>query len=136
MEFLTNLLISLPRSYNRFFSVRIFSILCFIILLLVLASCAFDTTWDIRTSQDEPLAQITLAWDPNTEPDLEGYKCYYGLNSMEYINTVFVGNNTVCTVTGLTPGETYYFAVTAYDIVGLESDYSEEIIYTVPTDLQ
>jgi len=114
---------------------RLLSILCFTIFLLVLASCAFETTWDITTSHDEPLTQITLVWDPNTEPDLEGYKCYYGLVSRDYEHTVVVGNETICTVTDLKPGETYCFAVTAYNTAGLESDYSEEVTYTVPTEL-
>jgi hypothetical protein len=133
--FLKDLLVPLTRKYNRLLSIRIFSILCYTIFLLVIASCAFETTWNIQTSHDEPLLQITLVWDPNTEPDLEGYKCYYGLASRDYAYTVVVGNQTVCTVTDLEPGETYYFSVTAYNTVGLESDYSEEVVYTVPADL-
>jgi len=43
-----------------------------------------------------------------------------------------LGNSTNGTVTGLTPGKTYYFAVTAYNVVGLESPFSGEISYTVP----
>ena len=132
---LKNLVVSLTRKCNRLLSICIFSILCLTIFLIVLASCAFEPNWDVRTSHDEPLIQVTLVWDPNTEPDLEGYKCYYGLNSSDYEYTVVVGNRTVCTVTDLKPGETYYFAVTAYNSVGLESDYSEEVLYTVPTDL-
>jgi len=130
MIFLKNLLVSPTKKCNR-----LLSILFFTIFLLVLASCTMDPNWDIRTSHDEPLMQITLVWDPNTEPDLEGYKCYYGLNSGDYAQTVVVGTQPVCTVTDLKPGETYYFAVTAYNTVGLESDYSEEVIYIVPTDL-
>ena len=32
----------------------------------------------------------------------------------------------------LASGATYFFAVTAYDTNGLESDYSSEVSYTVP----
>src|SRR5262249_48045981 len=35
-------------------------------------------------------------------------------------------------VTGLIPGVTYYFAVTAYTAAGIESSFSGEISYTVP----
>lgn len=135
MQVLKKISVSLNRKCNKHLSVSIFSILLFTVFLLVLASCTIDPNWDIRTSHDEPVMQVTLVWDPNIEPDLEGYKCYYGLDSRNYEYTVVVGDQTVCTVTDLEPGETYYFAVTAYNTVGLESDYSEEVIYTVPADL-
>lgn len=35
-------------------------------------------------------------------------------------------------MTGLTPGATYYFAATAYDASGQESDYSNEVAVTIP----
>jgi hypothetical protein len=40
------------------------------------------------------------------------------------------GNNTQFTVSNLTNGILYYFAVTAYDTHGVESDYSQEVSYT------
>jgi hypothetical protein len=43
---------------------------------------------------------------------------------------VDIGLWTQCTVSGLNNGETYFFAITAYNEFG-ESDYSEEISYTV-----
>jgi hypothetical protein len=43
-----------------------------------------------------------------------------------------VGNNLTATVSGLIPGATYFFAVTAYDNAGLESTFSGQISYTVP----
>ena len=52
--------------------------------------------------------------------------------SRTYTNKVNAGNATSVTIPGLVDGTTYYFAVTAYDILALESDYSDEIIYTVP----
>ena len=73
-----------------------------------------------------------LAWDANTEPDLSGYKLYYGTASGTYGTPINVGNVTTYTVTGLTDGQTYYFAVTAYDSVGNESGYSNEVAYIVP----
>jgi hypothetical protein len=135
MILLKKVAVSINRKCNRLFSICIFSLLFFTLLLLILTSCTMEANWDINTSHDEPLQQVTLAWDPNSEPDLEGYKCYYGLASMDYEHRIIVGNHTVYTVTDLTPGETYYFAVTAYNTVGMESEYSEEIMYTVPTDL-
>ena len=77
-------------------------------------------------------SQVTLEWDPNTEQDLKGYKIYYGPSNSNYTNTTDVGNQVTYTVIGLMPGETYYFAATAYNTAGLESDYSNEVVYTVP----
>ncbi len=72
-------------------------------------------------------ASFTLAWDPNQEPDLAGYKLYYGTSSRSYSQNVNVGNLTLYTLAGLQAGVTYYFAVTAYDTEGNESDYSNEV---------
>ncbi len=76
-------------------------------------------------------ADVKLAWDANTEPDLAGYKVYYGQSSRTYGVPTDVGNATSTTVSGLAPG-TYYFAVTAYDAAGLESGYSNEVSTTIP----
>jgi hypothetical protein len=61
-----------------------------------------------------------------------GYKVYYGVASRTYTNIVDVGDVTNTTISGLVEGTTYYFAVTAYNILGMESDYSAEVSYTVP----
>ena len=77
-------------------------------------------------------AEITLAWDPNVEPALSGYKVYSGTASRNYSGTVDVGNWTSCVMGGLEPGRTYYFAAKAYNAAGSESDYSAEVVYSVP----
>ena len=77
-------------------------------------------------------ASVTLAWDPNTDPDLAGYKIYYGFASRDYSFCVDVANYTSCVISGLEPGETYYFAATAYDLSSNESDFSEEVFCTTP----
>ena len=75
---------------------------------------------------------IVLAWDANTQPNLAGYRLYYGTAPNGYSNAVDVGavqpGGTVThTLDGLTPGETYYVAVTAYDAANIQSDYSNEV---------
>ena len=70
---------------------------------------------------------VTLAWDHNTEPDLAGYKVYYGLGSRNYDHVIEVGNSTSCVVTGLEQGQTYFFAATAVNTANLESDFSNEV---------
>jgi len=69
---------------------------------------------------------VTLAWDPNTETDLAGYKLYIGTASRTYGPPILLGKVTTYTVTNLAPG-TYYFAVTAYNTAGLESGFSNEV---------
>ena len=73
--------------------------------------------------------QVTLGWDQNTEPDLAGYKIYYGNSSGNYTQTKDVIGKTAtsCTITNLTEGQTYYFAATAYNSSLVESNYSAEV---------
>jgi len=78
-------------------------------------------------------AALTLAWDPNFEADVAGYKIHYGTESRDYIHVVDISKQTSCTISGLVPRVVYYFAVTAYDIDHNESAFSEEINYQVPT---
>jgi hypothetical protein len=86
----------------------------FLVVSLLWSSCVFA-------------AQIKLAWDANTEPDLAGYRVYFGMASGAYTNPVGVGNVTQYTLGGLTPGQTYYIALTAFDTSEHESDYSNEV---------
>jgi len=81
----------------------------------------------------DPLSSITLQWDPSIDPQVVGYKIYYGTTSHNYTDVVVVGNVLTTTISGLQPGVTYYFAATAYDVFGNESDFSNEISRTVPT---
>jgi len=60
----------------------------------------------------------TLHWQANTEPDLAGYRIYYGTS-----------NN-------LTEGQTYYFALTAVDTSGNESGYSKEVSKSISSNNQ
>jgi len=78
---------------------------------------------------------VTLAWDPSLSTNVVGYKIYYGVASHTYTNVVDVGSATNVTIPGLVKGTTYYFAATAYDSTGGQSDYSNEASYTVPTGL-
>ncbi len=77
---------------------------------------------------------VTLAWNPSTDPTVIGYDIYYGGASGNYTNTVSAGNATNITVSGLVAGTTYYFAATTYNGMGVQSPFSAEISYFVPTN--
>src|SRR5882672_2511503 len=75
---------------------------------------------------------VTLAWDPVTSPALAGYMLYYGPAAGSYTSKVDVGNATTRTVSNLTDGATYHFAVTAYDASHTESGFSNDVSTTLP----
>ena len=75
-------------------------------------------------------AQVTLAWDAGTDPNIAGYKVYYGNASGSYLTVVDVGKQASCTIANLSTGMSYYFAATEYNSSGQESGYSNEAVYT------
>lgn len=82
-------------------------------------------------------ADLELSWQPPTTnvdgtplTDLAGYKVYWGSASKQYDNNADAGNVTTYTVKDIPEG-TWYFAVTAYDLAGNESDYSNEAVANV-----
>jgi len=75
---------------------------------------------------------IVLAWDPNEEPDVTGYRVHYGTASGQYSEIIDVGNATSAPIEDLLPGTTYFFAVTAYNSLNVESLPSDEIAYSAP----
>lgn len=80
----------------------------------------------------QAVRSVTFAWDRNSETNIVDYRIYYGGASRTYTNTVDTGNATSVTISNLAEGVTYYFAATAFDTLGLESDFSDEITYLVP----
>lgn len=66
-----------------------------------------------------------LAWDAVPESNIAGYRLYYGLTAPTTM--VDVGNTTRWTLTNLTAGEIYYFAVSAYNTSNVEGPKSETI---------
>ena len=80
-----------------------------------------------------------LTWSPNQESDLAGYKLYYGESQGNYNgggnqpSPTSTGKSTSQEITGLKPGEDYYFTLTAVDTSGNESLPSEEISAVMPS---
>jgi hypothetical protein len=70
---------------------------------------------------------VTLQWTASTDPQLAGYKVYYGYASRQYSVTVNVGTSTTAAFSSLRDAQNYYFAVTGYDASGKESAFSKEV---------
>ena len=114
------------------------------LIISVLSLCFYTSSYAV---------EIKLQWDPLPEWDLIGYKFYFDTNSGDpYYELDFTGIE--CSVDGginwypipdpppiyvgkevteislrnLDSNKTYYFAVTAYDDLGRESDYSNQVI--------
>ena len=80
--------------------------------------------------------EIILAWDANTEPDLEGYVVYNKKGSpsppYDYVESYPEEGladplNPSAVIADLESDVTYSFVVTAYDTQGNESDFSNAV---------
>lgn len=72
---------------------------------------------------------VALTWTANREPDLAGYKIYVGTASGTYSfpgSPFLTGRVTSYTASHLPKGQTYFFALSAYDSAGNESPLSAE----------
>jgi methionine-rich copper-binding protein CopC len=64
-------------------------------------------------------ASVTLSWDANKETDLKGYTVFWGESPSALADSSFVDKSqTTKTITGLTNGKAYFFAVNAVDTAG------------------
>ena len=73
--------------------------------------------------------QVTLEWDPNSEPDLAGYRifCREQSQSYDYTNPSWEGADISCTIYDLDETKTYCFVARAFDTYGNESGNSIEL---------
>jgi hypothetical protein len=86
-------------------------------------------------------ADVSLAWDlPQANQDgtaseiLAGIRIHWGQASGKYTETKEIKdpNATSTTIASLDEGKTYYFAATAFDFSGNDSDFSNEVSTTIP----
>lgn len=106
---------------------------CFVVLTAIMALGLFPGCGSSGNGIDcvqASSAGLTLKWDPPTTyedgsplTDLEGYKIYYGSADNDLVESVDVGPNMSYTITPSSQGK-WYFAVTAYNLSGTESRYS------------
>lgn len=76
-----------------------------------------------------------LEWD-YTDP-AESFNLYYSFATPTgYDHVITDITNLSCAVSNLVPGITYYLAVTAVATNGEESDFSPQLVFTMPTTLE
>ena len=73
-----------------------------------------------------------LAWDAVADPDVAGYRIYYGTSPLTYTHSLDMGDDTIGIVTGLSSATRYYFAATAYSTLNDESVISNEVFKDIP----
>ena len=73
--------------------------------------------------------QVSLQWDPNSEPDLAGYRIFSREQSQsyDYAAPSWEGTDTFCTIYNLDETKTYCFVARAFDTAGVESQNSIEL---------
>lgn len=76
---------------------------------------------------------VDLAWDPVPETNVVGYRVCIGTASGQYSRIEVTDTDASFTVSGLDRGETYYFAVLAYNDQGVEGKLSDELVVTIAT---
>ncbi len=75
---------------------------------------------------------IELFWDPNREPDVSGYNVYVSSSyNGRYELIGSTGTEYFCD-NDARNGAVYYYAVTAYDYDGNESELSSDVAYDIP----
>ena len=107
----------------RFFSFLLSGLLSIVTLISV----------SLVSPQNIYAVDVTLAWDSNSEPNLDGYKVFYRQEGdmYNYNHPDWVGSytETACTIYGLDNDTTCYFLVRAVDVEGTESSDSNEVCY-------
>jgi fibronectin type 3 domain-containing protein len=125
------------KSYVRKRRVIFQSIFC-TSLMAIFLSCGGSTGTGIKQTNTTAHG-VTLSWvtpSKNTDNsnviagDVAGYRVYYGISPGNYVSYIEVGNVNSYSLNIPDDGNTYYFAVTAYNAAGLESDFSMAVSAT------
>jgi hypothetical protein len=96
---------------------------------IIISGCTFVTCCISGVQGGQ---SVTLAWNPDPDPNLAGYRLYCGTGRGVYTQRIEIGKATTTSVSNLAAGRTYFFAVTVYNTAYMESPPSNEVSYTVP----
>lgn len=107
-------------------NVRLFRWIC---MLAFVVSGLLGSMSAVHASQS-----ITLGWDLDADPQITGYRLYYGTASGSYTQSLDVGDLNTVTLLSLAGGNTYYAVVTSYNTAGAESLPSDEVSFNVATN--
>lgn len=121
------------------------SLAIIVIALLVIAGCCSKPSINPNPILVQPSARaiarlatvslspgipVTLAWDKSPDTNAVSYRIYWGVSAGLYTNSIAVGTNLTATITNLTAGVKYFFAATAANSLGVQSDFSSEALWT------
>lgn len=113
------------------------AVLCTLVVLAGCTAAGDKQPPDLDTPPGTPTGlmaaagdgEVSLVWNANPEPDLRGYQVYWGLAGGTLDQSAFVAAPTAThTVTGLTNGQPYAFALEAEDDAGRRSARSDQAL--------
>ncbi|MFC2083857.1 fibronectin type III domain-containing protein [Bacteroidota bacterium] len=76
--------------------------------------------------------RVDITWDYNNERDIAGYNVYYNFNYEGRYTLLGNTEDNYFIDFGAENGTIYYYAVSAYDFNGNESELSYDVVYDVP----
>jgi len=120
-------------------TLRLFFSGTFLFTILLITGCDHLRDYD-NTPPSKPrnISTVTgdnrvdLYWDKNPERDVAGYNVYYSYSYNGKYTLIGSTQSNNYIDDGAKNGTTYYYAVSAYDYDGNESDLSEDVVYDTP----
>ncbi len=118
---------------------RLFLTLLLAVLALSLGGCKKFHDWDdsppsppsnIRTVTGDN--RVDIYWDYSPQGDVAGYNVYYSFTYDGEYELIGSTESNYFIDSDAKNGDTYYYAVTAYDYDGNESDLSYDVVYDTP----
>lgn len=89
----------------------------------------------ISTAPSDSFASIVnyvpLIWE-ESDPSVASFNLYYSETTPTGYDHVQSASSLSCVISNMPVGATWYFAVTALDTNGNESDFSPQFVYTMP----
>src|SRR5262245_11016432 len=101
----------------------------FLLRIRVIALVAVTIFCPCVAQHARAASTVTLAWDPNPEPEVSKYRVYYGPSTGIYTGSVDVINQTSTTLSTL-PAGAYVAAVSAWNGAA-ESNLSSEVSFLI-----